>query len=138
MKNFFHNLNERFKIFMYGRYGVDPLSNFLAKSGLIMLFLSLIKPFNFLYIFALTAEVWAIFRSLSKNSEKRSREYRVYLECEEKVKKHFRLRKKMWTERKEFRYFKCSGCRIYLRVPKGKGNITITCPHCKKEITKKT
>ena len=138
MKNFFSRLSERFRIFMYGRYGVDPLSNFLSKAGLVMLFLSLIKPLSFLYIFALATELWAIFRSLSKNHEKRSREYQVYLEYEAKVKKHFRLRKRMWTERKEFRYFKCPGCKIHLRVPKGKGSITITCPHCKKEITRKT
>ncbi len=38
---------------------------------------------------------------------------------------------------KYYRYYKCSNCRKTLRVPRGKGKISITCPKCKNVMVKK-
>ena len=43
-----------------------------------------------------------------------------------------------WLDRKTHRYFRCPQCRATVRVPKGKGQIRITCPHCKHQFIKKT
>jgi len=39
---------------------------------------------------------------------------------------------------KTHRYYRCPGCRQRLRVPRGRGNIVITCPKCHREFTKRT
>lgn len=36
------------------------------------------------------------------------------------------------------KYMKCPHCKAQLRLPKGKGKISVTCPVCKKEFVKKT
>ena len=44
----------------------------------------------------------------------------------------------MFRSRKTHRYYKCQICKHWLRVPKGKGKIEITCPVCKYKIKRKT
>ena len=39
---------------------------------------------------------------------------------------------------KEHRYYDCPRCRQQVRVPRGKGKISITCPKCKEKFVKKT
>ena len=46
-------------------------------------------------------------------------------------------RKKI-QERKVYSYYSCPNCHKKLRVPRKKGKITIKCPHCREQFTKKT
>lgn len=39
---------------------------------------------------------------------------------------------------KEHRIYKCPNCKTYLRVPRGKGKILITCNNCGHKLNKKT
>ena len=39
---------------------------------------------------------------------------------------------------KDHKIFKCPQCKTYLRVPKGKGKILVTCANCGNKIEKKT
>ena len=41
-------------------------------------------------------------------------------------------------ERKNYRVFVCPTCKQKLRVPRGKGKISITCPKCATSFIKKT
>lgn len=41
-------------------------------------------------------------------------------------------------DRKTHRYFECPSCKKRLRVPKGKGKIRITCPHCGEKFERRT
>ena len=41
----------------------------------------------------------------------------------------FRLRRTIHRD-KDHRYFKCPNCGQQLRVPRGKGKITVTCRNC--------
>ena len=43
-----------------------------------------------------------------------------------------------FADRKTHCYFKCPECGQRLRVPKGKGKIMITCPHCHTKFDRKT
>ena len=40
--------------------------------------------------------------------------------------------------RKTYRYFSCPHCRQQVRVPKGRGKISITCPKCGTQFIKKS
>jgi len=39
---------------------------------------------------------------------------------------------------RQHRYFSCPRCRQPVRVPRGKGKISITCPKCREKFIKKT
>lgn len=136
MKNWFHNLKNRMQLWMYGRYGQDELSICLAWVSFAILIIGMFVPI--LYPLAFIPLVWSLFRCFSKNTHKRQQERYAYLRFKNKIKAAFRIRKRMWQERKTHKYYKCPSCKTWLRVPKGKGKIKITCSKCKTEITKKT
>lgn len=133
MNNFLQRLAYKLQSFMYGRNGYDSLSRALSWVSIILIFLSVILPI--LYPLALVSFIWSLFRTYSKNIAARRRELAFY-------EKHFGLTFKrlsnMWRDRKTHRYYKCPSCKAYLRVPKGKGEIIITCPNCKTKIEKRT
>lgn len=136
MKRWLQGLGEKMQAWMYGRYGYDELSKCLSIAALVCILISLLVPL--LNPIALILLIWSTFRSFSRNLEKRQKEREVYLKYTGKVKQSFKRRKDMWRERKTYRYYKCPGCKRWLRVPKGKGQIEITCPVCKGKITRKT
>ena len=45
--------------------------------------------------------------------------------------------KRRFSERKEYRFYRCPVCKKELRVPRGKGKIRIKCP-CGNAFTKRT
>lgn len=136
MRNWFYRINETLQRWMYGRYGYDELNKFLSITAIVLILLSLFVPaFNFI---ALLLLLWSMFRTYSKNLENRRQERDAYLKVAGKVKQSFKLRKNMWRDRNTHRYYKCPSCKAYLRVPKGKGKIEISCPKCRNKITRKT
>ena len=138
MRNFFENLNYKFQGWMQGRYGLDELSKKMMILSLICFLLSSFIKSTLLHSFALFLIIWSYFRCFSKNVYSRNNELNAYLELQRKTKNKFDLRKRMWNERKEYRYFKCKQCKSWSRVPRGKGKIEITCRVCKSKMQKKT
>lgn len=136
MRNWFENLGYKLQRWMYGRYGYDELSKFLNITSLVLIFLSIFIPF--LYTIALVMIVWSAFRTYSKNVPKRLKERDAYLHAKNKVRQWLNVRKSMWRERKTHRYYKCPGCKVHIRVPKGKGKIEISCPKCRNKIIRTT
>ena len=115
--------------FMYGRYGSDQLGFFLIG---VYFFLALIAALTDLLVFQLVGDivfVWSIFRIFSRNISKRREENSKFMRKAQPVMKWFRLQQTMRRD-KEHRYFKCPNCAQHLRVPKGKGKITVTCRSC--------
>ena len=129
-RQFMAKLSASFRAFMAGRYGTDRLNMVILCAGLVASLLSVwIKaaPFNLIF-WALSygLMIWAIFRSLSRNTYKRYQENRKFLQIIDRVKD------------RDHRYFDCPKCRQMVRVPRGKGKIAITCPRCKEKFVKKT
>ena len=116
--------------FMMGRYGTDRLNMVILSVGLVASLLSVVlkAPVVNLVLFALSYGMmfWAIFRSLSRNTYKRYLENRKFLQFTGRLKD------------REHRYFDCPKCRQMVRVPRGKGKISITCPRCREKFVKKT
>jgi transcription elongation factor Elf1 len=81
--------------------------------------------------------VWSIFRIFSRNIPKRREENNKFMRKAQPVLKWLRLQQTMRKD-KEHRYFKCPNCSQYLRVPKGKGKITVTCRSCKASFQEKS
>lgn len=120
-----------FRKFMQGRYGADQLSLSLLALGLFMWLITL--PFNHFItrLICLVPIILCYFRTFSKNIYKRQQENFKFIRFYTPILKKKQLLIKRFKERKTHRYFKCPSCKQTLRVPKGKGNISITCPKCK-------
>lgn len=116
---------------MIGRYGVDQLSLSLLGLGLLIWVITL--PFNYIIVrlLCLIPIGLCYFRTLSRNTYKRQQENFKFIRFYTPILKRSQVLKKRFKERKTHRYFKCPTCKQTLRVPKGKGNISITCPKCK-------
>ncbi|MBR0206667.1 MAG: hypothetical protein IJQ45_08020 [Clostridia bacterium] len=141
-------MKERLRRFMEGRYGADELNRFLTVCGWVLLLLGFVLS-GFSGRAALIAGTaliclsWAlllfsVFRTLSKKTSQRASENYAYFVCKNKVLGWFRRIKGRWQDRKIHRYFRCPQCHATVRVPRGKGKIRITCPHCRHQFVKKS
>lgn len=132
--NFFRNLAYRIKNgvrhFMMGRYGSDKLNTALLLAAVVICLISAFVPFLPVKLGAMVLYyglmIWAICRMMSRNTYKRYQENRKYLQLLERIKD------------REHRYYDCPRCRQQVRVPRGKGKISITCPKCRERFIKKT
>ena len=114
---------------MYGRYGGDQLNLFMIISYLVLDLLFAFTHWTLLYWLSLALLFFTIFRMFSRNILKRREENCKFLHLTQPVTAWFRLRRTIHRD-KEHRYFKCPNCGQQLRVPRGKGNITVTCRGC--------
>ena len=116
--------------FMEGRYGTDKLNMAILCTGLAASLLSTIMrvpPMNLIFwALSYALMIWAIFRTLSRNTYKRYQENRKFMQFYQRLKD------------RQHRYFSCPKCRQTVRVPRGKGKIAITCPKCREKFTRKT
>lgn len=124
--------------FMQGRYGADQFSRFLIYLSLILLVITLFCRNNFIYYIAVIVLFYSYFRMLSRNISKRYAENQKYLSLRYKVVGRLNWIKLRIKDSKTHRIFKCPSCSQKIRVPKGKGRISIKCPKCRIEFIKKT
>ncbi|MFV0395460.1 MAG: BRcat domain-containing protein [Coprobacillaceae bacterium] len=134
MNNFKNSLYR----FMYGRYGSDALNNFLMIFTLISLLLNTFFIRNSI----VTTILWVLiifymFRMYSKNIMQRRKENEMFLQLTRPIRKRFSLFQKQRNDSQN-KYFLCPSCQQIVRVPKGRGAITITCPSCKNKFDKKS
>jgi len=129
-------MKEKFRQFMTGRYGMDDLGRVLNIAVLILLIISLFTG-SLILLVAVALMVYTYFRMLSRNVNKRAAENYAFLRLKNRFLGWFRERKNRFKQRKEYRFYKCPSCSQVMRVPKGKGKITITCPKCGNRITRK-
>ena len=130
LRNAGYKMRSALQHFMSGRYGTDKLNMALLCTGLVCSLLASFLPGALLKLaFTTTSYIFmfvAIFRTLSRNIYKRYEENRKFLLFFQKLKD------------KEHRYYNCPRCRQQVRVPRGKGKISITCPKCREKFIKTT
>ena len=136
MKGCFQKAVAAFQRFMVGRYGPDELVAVLFIFSCILTFLSNFRPLRYLYFAAVAVLALAAWRMLSKNVAKRREERYKFLQLAEKPMAEIKLIKNRIRDRKTHRYFKCKNCGASLRIPKGRGKISVTCPKCRVKVTK--
>ncbi len=132
----FRRFGMKFQQFMLGRRGIDTLGIALLAGYLVFNLLSSFFYGNWilysvLSLVALVCLVFFLLRFFSRNLGKREAENRKFQKFWNSTRARFR-------DRKTHVFFKCPACKNTLRVPKGRGNVTVTCPVCREQIRKKT
>lgn len=130
MRNLLYKLKTGLQRFMAGRYGTDQLNTVILWTGVGLCILSMLIPVQVVSLLVTTLAYVcmgvAIFRTLSRNTYKRYLENRRYLQFIQQLKD------------RDHKYFKCPKCHQSVRVPKGKGKISISCPKCKEKFVRKS
>ena len=127
-------MKEKFRQFFTGRQGMDEFSKFLFWNALVCFALAVLVSATFLSFLSGLLLWLAIFqflfcfvRALSRNLPRREAENAFYLGRVAKLKNEQAARKDRFSQRKNYKFFKCPGCGKWLRVPRGKGRIHINC-----------
>lgn len=123
--------------FMTGRYGWDALNLFLFALSLVFYALEVLLRLPLLYVLYLACILLALYRMLSRNFVRRRAENNKFMTVAGPAIRWFKLQRTIRRD-KEHRYFKCPNCGQQLRVPRGKGKLTITCRNCGVSFEEKT
>lgn len=124
--------------FMYGRNGVDQLTVLILFASVAILFLASIVRIPWLPLAYYVGVGYAFYRTMSKDLVKRRQENAFLLRKTKGASAWFKIQKRIVQERKTHRHFKCPSCKQRLRVPVGKGKITITCSKCGEKFSRKS
>jgi ribosomal protein L37AE/L43A len=132
------SMKQKLQRFMAGRYGADQLSRILLGASIVCCVISLFSRLNLFYLLAIGLLAYTYFRMFSRNISKRYNENQRFLNWKYRLVVKKDRKKKEFSQRKEYRFFRCPKCRQKVRVPRGKGKICISCPKCKEEFIKRS
>ena len=117
-----------------GKYGMDKLNRDLLILWVVIGFLNNFFRSRILSLVGLIFPIAAVLRMFSTSVYKRSNENRKYLEIKGRLTEFFKIRYRMFKERKTHKYYKCKNCSAYFRVKRKPGEHYVDCPKCGKEI----
>ncbi|MDO4343400.1 MAG: hypothetical protein Q4C50_01230 [Eubacteriales bacterium] len=131
------DLKEKFYRFLEGRNGIDDLGIVLIVTSLVLLILSMPLKSSLLSMIAIGVLLYSYYRVFSKKLTARRAENQRFLAERERLRFKLQSLKLRMGSRKDYKYLKCKKCGQKMRVPRKKGKIEVTCPHCgEKFITK--
>ena len=131
-------MKERMQRFMAGRYGNDQLNQFIFIVAIISMVLEIITRQSLFYTLTLVLLILAYVRVFSRNINKRYEENMKFLQKKDAILNKFRWQKYYAAQRRNFHIYTCPQCKQKIRIPKGKGKISITCPKCRTSFIKKS
>ena len=128
--------------FMSGRYGSDQLNlALIILSVILFIVLRIIVAatgFIWLIYVGWLPLLWALFRMLSHNIQKRRIENEKFLRFWTPVQGRLKYRAETFRMRKAYKYFNCPNCGAHLRVPRQGGKtLAIHCNKCGHHFNKK-
>ncbi len=144
MKNFLSNLGYKIQRFMIGRYGADQLWRALMIFYLLAIVITNIVyrfskiAYYSLSVLSLAIIIFAVFRVFSKNIEARRKENQEWLKITGGIRQKFIFAKERNKQKKTHKFVKCKKCKKVLRLPKNKGKLNVSCPHCKNQFVVNT
>ncbi|MFQ7090886.1 MAG: hypothetical protein ACLRQ8_03610 [Coprococcus sp.] len=131
-------MKERMQRFMAGRYGNDQLNQFIFIVAIISMVLEITTRQSLFYTLTLVLLILAYVRVFSRNINKRYEENMKFLQKKDAILNKFRKQKYYAAQRRNFHIYTCPQCKQKIRIPKGKGKISITCPKCRTSFIKKS
>ncbi|WP_099321062.1 hypothetical protein [Anaerococcus sp. Marseille-P3625] len=119
---------------MKSKLNIDEFGIFLVWMGIIFSLISYFTKSTFLNSFGFVIFVFAIYRSFSRQTQRRALENEQFKEkFINPIKKAIKNGKNDATKlnrNKDFKYIACPNCGQKLRIPKKKGNVKVRCPKC--------
>lgn len=134
MKN---KVNNWLQNLLMGRNGSDQLSMALLLLSLVISLIANGLKQPIISYFGLIPLIFAIFRIFSKSVQKRRMENYKFMMLISPLYSWFTKTSNRIKDRKSHKYLKCPNCKQTLRLPKGKGKVSITCSKCKTKFIKK-
>lgn len=136
------NWRDRISKFMYGRYGTDSLSKSLLIGSIAIYVISLLLPFEtiayILSIISMSLLIYCYYRIFSRNVYKRANENQKFLYKTANIRRTFKVYLQQVKDMRTHHIYKCPTCKQKIRVPRGKGRISIHCPKCGTDFIKKS
>ena len=135
----FRKVMDKYKRFLYGRYGQDKLNRFISYTAIALCALSFIVRSTLISVAVLILFAFSLFRSFSKNFAARRRENQIYEKAAKPVAHFFKYWYIRIKSQKTHRVYTCGKCHSILRVPKtaGGGKLEIICPKCGDSFTRR-
>jgi uncharacterized paraquat-inducible protein A len=124
--------------FMIGRYGTDKLGKFLMGIALVCIVLSMFIRNPLVNIVAVLVLCLSYIRMFSRNIESRFEENQKYERVLFRITEIFRKWRFRLQQARQYHIYKCPKCGQKIRVPRGKGKISIHCPKCNTDFVKKS
>lgn len=133
-------MKEKFARFMAGRHGTDRLNQFMLIVLLVCAVINMFIRNGYVSMLLTSWEILLIvfiyIRMFSRNLTKRYAENQKYLAVENKVRHFFGQKKYIQQQRKDYHIYSCPNCKQKIRIPKGKGKVSVRCPKCGTEFVK--
>lgn len=133
-----NNWRDKLYRFMQGRYGrIDELGRFLMYLLFGLLLVSFFVRSSIFSLLILLVLIYDYYRILSKDISARYQENQRYIQARAKIRIKWNKLTGSHTD-STHRIYKCPTCGQKVRVPKGKGKISIHCPNCNCNFIKRT
>jgi DNA-directed RNA polymerase subunit RPC12/RpoP len=129
-------MKEKMRLFMTGRYGADELTRFILMFDCVLMVLSLLIRSNILNSVCVLLIVLCYIRMFSKNHSQRYKENQIFLKYVNRVYPRIDRFRYQLKQRTHYHIYKCPSCKQKIRIPRGKGKISIVCPKCRNEFVK--
>ncbi len=133
---------------MRGRYGMDNLNRAIMIATFILIVINMFVRSQMINFAVVILLIYIYCRMFSRNVNARYAENQKFLQFESAIKRKFGrggsgysstggFRKGAAYKDRTHKILRCPSCGEKLRVPKGAGKISITCPHCNTKFIKK-
>lgn len=133
---FFQKAVATLKRVFRGCYGGDPLSMAMTYASLALILFGALPRMEVLLAIAYALVILSFARMFSRNIAARRRENEWFLRKTAPLVTNFFQAKARLKNRRLYAYFRCPGCRSWLKLPRGAGKVTVTCGKCGRQTNR--
>ncbi|EFL54257.1 hypothetical protein [Finegoldia magna] len=132
-------MKDKIKNYLQKVYGVDFFSKTMIVFALILSLINLKFKNRVIEIITMILIVYfGIFRVFSVNKYQRMIENQKFAKAVKPMTDFFEKYKIRALNSKDKKYIKCPNCKKEMKIPRNKGKIKVTCPHCGHKFVKKS
>ena len=133
-----NSFRSRLQRFMAGRYGMDNLGRFLLWAVIGIIALNIFIRSDILWFAEIALLAYCYARMLSKDYVKRQKENDMYLRWSFHMREAWSRWRYKGDQALHYHIYKCPSCGQKIRIPRGKGRISIHCPKCHTDFIKRS